>query len=211
MTKFIPIFPLSLVVYPGQPLNLHIFEPRYKQLVKECNEEGKTFGIPCVIKDSLTEYGTEVEILEIAHTYENGEMDIKTIGRKIFRVMEVVREVPDKLYSGAIVYEVPHLPFDTNRLNPTLEDLVNRLHRLTGSGFDLRTKYLNPLSYELAHYVGLSIEDQYRLLSSVSERGRQWFLIEHLRQLISKLEQIEQVKARIQMNGHFRKEIPPKF
>src|ERR1700722_19507624 len=120
MTKFLPIFPLDLVVYPGQLLNLHIFEPRYKQLINECKAGKKTFGIPSVFKDVLNEYGTEMELLEVSKVYPGGEMDIKTRGIKVFRIMEVLREVPQKLYSAAVVYEVEHLPFDTQVLNPTL-------------------------------------------------------------------------------------------
>src|SRR5579872_3919529 len=101
MTKFIPIFPLNIIVYPGQLLNLHIFEPRYKQLIQECKDEGKTFGIPSVFKDTLNEYGTEMELLEISKVYPGGEMDVKTKGVKVFRIMEVLREVPDKLYPAA--------------------------------------------------------------------------------------------------------------
>lgn len=211
MTKFLPIFPLNIITYPGQHLNLHIFEPRYKQLIKECWEEKKTFGIPSVFKDNLNEYGTEMEIIEISKEYESGEMDIKTRGLKVFRIMEVLREVPEKLYSAAIVYEVKHLPFDTQMLNPTLVDLLDRLHELLGTNLDIYTKYENPLSWDLAHYVALNQEDQYRLLVATSEKARQWFLIQHLQQLIPSLEETEKVKNKVQMNGHFRKEIPPSF
>src|ERR1044072_2903523 len=103
MTKFIPILPLGIVVYPGESLNLHIFEPRYKQLIQECYASDKPFGIPPVIKDRMQDYGTIVRVKEITTTYENGEMDIKTEGEKVFRVLEVIKEIPDKLYSGAIV------------------------------------------------------------------------------------------------------------
>src|SRR5262245_25096405 len=103
MTNFIPIFPLGIVVYPGEPLNLHIFEPRYKQLIKECHEQKKPFGIPTVIDKKLQDYGSLVEITEICKLEENGEMDIRTFGSKVFRILEVIREIPDKLYSGAIV------------------------------------------------------------------------------------------------------------
>jgi len=77
MTNFIPIFPLALVVYPGEELNLHIFEPRYKQLIAECFEMKKNFGIPSVINDKMADLGTLVEIKEIVKTEENGEMDIR--------------------------------------------------------------------------------------------------------------------------------------
>ena len=211
MTKFLPIFPLSSIAYPGQLLNLHIFEPRYKQLIAECKEQGKTFGIPSVFKESLNEYGTEMELIEISKVYPDGEMDIKTRGLRVFRIMEVLREVPEKLYSAAIVYEVEHLPFDTEKLNPTLVDLVERLHTVLGTSLNIYEKFENPLSFDLAHYVALTPEDQYRLLVATSEKARQWFLIQHLMKLIPSLEETEKVKAKVQMNGHFRREVPPSF
>ena len=72
MTNFIPIFPLGIVVYPGEELNLHIFEPRYKQLIKDCHESKKPFGIPSVVNNKMTEMGTLVEVAEITKLYDNG-------------------------------------------------------------------------------------------------------------------------------------------
>ncbi|MEI2755888.1 MAG: LON peptidase substrate-binding domain-containing protein [Chitinophagaceae bacterium] len=80
MTNFIPIFPLGVVVYPGEKLNLHVFEPRYKQLIVECHNQKKLFGIPVVINNKLKEYGSLVEISELSKIFDNGEMDIKTTG-----------------------------------------------------------------------------------------------------------------------------------
>jgi Lon protease-like protein len=211
MTKFLPIFPLNLVVYPGQNLNLHIFEPRYKQLIQECKAEGKKFGIPSVFKDSLNEYGTEMDLLEVSKVHDGGEMDVITKGVKVFRIMEVLREVPEKLYSAAIVYEVEHLPMDTEVLNPTLVDLVDQLHQILGTKLDIYKKFENPTSFDLAHYVALNQEDQYRLLTATSEKARQWFLIQHLMKLVPYLEESEKVKNKIRLNGHFRPEVPPKF
>src|SRR5437868_1316826 len=72
MTNFIPVFPLGIVVFPGETVNLHIFEPRYKQLVNECYAEGKPFGIPTVIDNKLNEMGTLVRVAEIVKVYDNG-------------------------------------------------------------------------------------------------------------------------------------------
>ena len=83
MTNFIPIFPLGIVVYPGEELNLHIFEPRYKQLIIDSKEGKKPFGIPAVINNKVSEMGTLMELLEITEVYANGEMDIKTRGMKL--------------------------------------------------------------------------------------------------------------------------------
>ena len=103
MTNFIPIFPLNVVLYPGEILNLHIFEPRYKELVKECFSNNKPFGIPAVINGHVAEFGTLVTISEIVKEYDNGEMDIITDGTIVFRILEIIKKIPDKLYSGAIV------------------------------------------------------------------------------------------------------------
>lgn len=206
MTKFIPIFPLNVIVYPGQQLNLHIFEERYKQLINECKTDGKTFGIPSVFKNQLNEYGTEMEITEVSHVYPDGKMDIKTKGVKVFRIMELLREVPEKLYQAAVVAEVPHLPLDTDQLNPTLEELVNKLHQMLNTGLDIYSKFKAPLSYELAHYVALNHEDQYRLLMAKSETQRQVFLMQHLMKILPNIEAAEKVRAKVKMNGHFADE-----
>ena len=116
MTNFIPIFPLGIVVYPGERLNLHIFEPRYKQLITECHEQKKPFGIPTVIENKVQDYGSLVAILEVTKVHDNGEMDIKTMGERVFRILEVIKEVPDKLYSGAIV----NYPDSYEKGNPEL-------------------------------------------------------------------------------------------
>src|SRR5690349_7115740 len=94
MTNFIPIFPLSIVVYPGEKLPLHIFEPRYKQLIRECFELKKPFGIPTVINNNVQEMGTLVILKDIVKEYDNGEMDIRTEGQQVFRILEIIRSIP---------------------------------------------------------------------------------------------------------------------
>ena len=90
MTNFIPIFPLGIVVYPGEELNLHIFEPRYKELIIDCRDNKKLFGIPSVINNKISEMGTLMELVEITEVYDSGEMDIKTKGLQVFRILEVI-------------------------------------------------------------------------------------------------------------------------
>jgi hypothetical protein len=109
------------------------------------------------------------------------------------------------------VFEQKHLPADTAHLNPTLVDLMAQLHEILKTDFDLCKKFSSPTSFDIAPYAALSQEDQYRLLMSESEKGRQWFLIQHLLKLIPHLEDSERLKSRVQMNGHFRNEISPNF
>ena len=97
MTNFIPIFPLGIVVYPGEDLNLHIFEPRYKQLTKECHEQKRPFGIPTVIEKKVQDYGSLVEVIEITKVHDNGELDIKTKGQRVFRILGRASRAKDRL------------------------------------------------------------------------------------------------------------------
>jgi len=212
MQKFLPIFPLNLVAFPNQPLNLHIFEVRYKQLINDSVANNKTFGLPAVIKNNIQEYGTEMRVLSIEKKYEDGAMDIKTIGVGIFRILEVLREVPDKEYSAAIVSELP-LPqtFDVDTLHPKLLILLNELHAQLGTNFNPFDKFKNPLSYELAPYVAMPIKDQVHMLSIVSEKQRQRFMRLHLERVLPTIEASKKVQEKISMNGHFRNEIPPTF
>jgi Lon protease-like protein len=204
MTNFIPIFPLSIVVYPGEGLNLHIFEPRYKQLINECYKEKKLFGIPSVIDKRLQDYGTLVRITELSTVHDNGEMDIKTEGVKVFRVLEVIKEIPDKLYSGAIV----NYPANHEEGNPELMrrvcNSIRELHRLLKIKKDFKKKEEELTSYDVAHHIGLSPEEEYDLLSLLDERQRQEYLKRHLARVIPLVGEMELLKKKIKWNGHFK-------
>ena len=124
MTKFIPLFPLNIVVYPGEPLNLHIFEPRYKELVNECFDQNKDFGIATAFKSGLSEFGTTVSIVSVEKVHQDGEMDIRTIGQRVFKILEHIKEIPDKLYQGAIVsYQESRDEGIDSKMNLILKDL----------------------------------------------------------------------------------------
>ncbi|RIV27551.1 peptidase [Fibrisoma montanum] len=209
MEKTLPLFPLNLIVYPGEDLNLHIFEPRYRQLVNECIEEEKTFGIPAFINNKLPGYGTEMHVTTLHKRYDDGRMDIKTKGLSVFRLINFENPVPGKLYAGGEVQLVE--PGDT--YSSHIDLLVERLERLYDL-LQLETDY-NPddenFSYRVAHKVGLPIEQEYELLTLDTESERQQFLIKHLNNVIPVVSDIERTKQRIRMNGHFKNLDPLNF
>lgn len=204
MTNFIPIFPLNLVVYPGEALNLHIFEPRYKQLVQECVSEKKPFGIPSVIDNHLQDYGTLMEITEITTVHENGEMDIKTKGHKVFRILEVIREIPQKLYCGAIVNYPRNFSSIKTDVVKRLMTTVRELHKILHVNKDFKKEDEMITSYDLAHHVGLSLQEEYELLNLLDERQRMEYLKRHLAKVLPTVAQMEVLKERVKMNGHFK-------
>jgi Lon protease-like protein len=206
MTNFIPIFPLGIVVFPGEKVHLHIFEPRYKQLVNECFESKKPFGIPAVVNDRLQEMGTLVQLTDIVQTYENGEMDVKTQGLKIFRVLEVIKSVPEKLYSGAIVnYPDNEEEEEGNRqLMQKVVNGVKELHRLLNISKDFKKPEEQLKSYDVAHHAGLSLEEEYEILGLMKEVQRQEYIKRHLQKVLPMLMEMEQLKEKVKLNGHFR-------
>lgn len=205
MTNFIPVFPLGIVVYPGESVNLHIFEPRYKQLINECHAENKPFGIPTVIDNKLNEMGTLVRITEMVKVYDNGEMDIKTQGMRIFRVLEMIKTVPDKQYSGAIVNYPDNIEGPGKRdLMQKVVNAIRELHRLLDINKDFHKADNEIVSYDLAHHAGLSLTEEYELLGLLREEQRQEYLKRHLGKVIPVIAEMETLKERVKLNGHFK-------
>lgn len=204
MTNFVPIFPLSIVVFPGEQLNLHIFEPRYKQLVGECFEEQKRFGIPAVISDKVSEFGTTVTIKKIVKVYDSGEMDVTAEGDSVFRVLELVKDIPDKLYSGAIV-NYQENQYDGNRqLMQALVRSIRDLHDLLKVQKTFTKGDLHLVTYDIAHHVGFSLEEEYEFLQLPREIQRQEYIKRHLGKVLPLLAEMEALKDKIKLNGHFR-------
>ena len=204
MTNFIPIFPLSIVVYPGEQLNLHIFEPRYKQLINECFETKKPFGIPSVIDNKMNDTGTLIRVLEITTVYDDGKMDIKTEGLEVFTILEVIKELPEKLYSGTIVNYPANVERGNRVLMQHIITAIRELHKLLKISKEFKKPDEELWSYDVAHHAGLSLTEEYELLQLLHELQRQEYLKRHLKKVIPVIAEMETLKERIQLNGHFK-------
>ncbi len=204
MTNFIPIFPLDIVVYPGEGLNLHIFEPKYKQMIVECAANGKPFGIPAVIGEKMMEMGTLMQVKEISKKYDDDRMDIKTEGLQVFSILELIKDIPEKLYSGAIVT----YPENAAKSSPAKMKLILKGIRALHSSLNVTKQFVKPddelNSFDVAHHAGLSIEEEYRLLELSQELQRQEFLKRHLAKVLPIMEHMDLLKGKIKMNGHFK-------
>ncbi|MFT3949633.1 MAG: LON peptidase substrate-binding domain-containing protein [Agriterribacter sp.] len=204
MTNFIPVFPLAIVVFPGEDLNLHIFEPRYKQLITECFKDGKPFGIPAVINNKVSEWGTSVKIEEIVKSYDNGEMDIRTKGIEVFRILEIIKTIPDKLYSGAIVNYPPNSFTGSKDLMKKVLTGMKEMHRILNISKTYKKPEEELSAYDIAHHCGLSVEEEYEMLTLMLELQRQEYLKRHFAKVLPVLNETEALKDRIKLNGHFK-------
>jgi Lon protease-like protein len=205
MDDLTAIFPLEIVVFPGDELNLHIFEPRYQELINDCAQTKMPFGIPAVVNRQLAGLGTLVELTGISNVQPNGEMDIRTRATKIFRVTRLLKLYPGKLYSGAAVEFPANEIEEDKKLMREVLALVKQLHAL----LDVKKKFSKAgerlVSYDVAHDAGLSLPQEYELLGLFDERERLEFLRRHLERVLPVVTQMESLKEKIHLNGHFKK------
>jgi len=204
MTNFIPIFPVSTVVYPNETINLHIFEPKYIQLINECFETNKVFGIPVIINNTIAEMGTTLKVNSIIKKYDDGKLDIITEGVDVFSILEIIHIIPNKLYSGAIVtYPENEKGLLTNKMKQIYKQVLE-LHKLLQVTKKFKREVEEMISYDIAHHICLSVEEEYNLLQLLKENQRLEFLKRHLLKMLQTMQQTEKLKEKIKLNGHFR-------
>lgn len=211
MSRFLPLFPLGLIVFPGESLRLHIFEQRYKQLIRECVAESKTFGIPAVIDKKVVDIATEVEIISVDKEYPKGEMDISTLGIRRVEIETFFKVANGKLYPGGEVKET----FSNGETDPALQrkvlDQLEQLHQALGVPNRFNGNYRDLRSFLIAHHVGLSIEQEYQLLQLNAEVPRLDFIHKHLTHILPIVVETERLKAKARLNGHYKNIVPPDY
>jgi Lon protease-like protein len=209
--KLLPLFPLQLVVFPNEIVKLHIFEPRYKKLIRDCEREDINFGIVPNINGKTMLAGTELELLSIFNLKIDGSCDIELKGTTVFHVVEFL--YPEDLNSylkGKIDYlDIIHnatLHFQTLLLAKLkqLFELLNVRKNLPDAPETLK-------SFDYAHYIGLSIQQELELLQIPAENERLKYLVRHLDTLIPYVMEINNLKEKIKWNGHIKYLKPPLF
>jgi hypothetical protein len=197
----LPFFPLKLVVFPGEELNLHIFEPRYRELLNDVEHGNMTFGV-CTYLDQLSGYGTEVKLDKIHTRYEDGRMDIKTVGQRVFKVRSFENPKPLKLYAAGDVEFIendPKVPaFLHHEYLLYLREMLHLLH------YEVNFDPAEIDSFSFSHKIGLKLEEELELIKIPSEAKRTEYLITHFKRIIPALHAAEHAKEKIKQNGHFK-------
>lgn len=207
----VPLFPLSIVVYPGEKLNLHIFEPRYKQLINYCVSEGSNFGISTYLNGKLALVGTEVELVKIERIYKNGEMDVTVQGKIVYQLIQVIKNETEILYPQAEIAWINNEMESDLDLVTKIFACMHELHHALSIEKSKIPVLEDFTSYKAAHYVGLNIEQEYELLTILNEKKRLEFIYKHLQLILPILQETENLKSRVQANGHFKNLMPPEL
>jgi Lon protease-like protein len=198
----IPLFPLDLVLFPGTPMPLHIFEPRYKTMIRRCLDEPIEFGIVLARQNGIAATGCTAEVAEVVKQYPDGRMDILAFGRSIFHIAEVFEDQP--YYEARVDYLDNDLtPAD----KPTQQKLVVLFDRCRELLFGSEARRLDPdadvpLSYQIACALPIDLESKQGLLETLSEAERQTALLEQMAKWVPQLTRMDRVRKKAGGNGH---------
>lgn len=195
----IGLFPLGLVLLPTEQVPLHIFEPRYQELVGESIELGIPFGIVYADDDGLRQVGTLANVSEVTERFDDGRLNIVVGGGERFRLLELTSG--RSFVTGQVeVLDDQDDPADGADIERALA-LFSRLAELTESDIDPPDPGTPELSFAVAGRFELSPELKQELLAESSERIRLARLCELLAIAAETVERQKDVATRAQSNG----------
>jgi Lon protease-like protein len=199
----IPLFPLNVVLLPGADLPLHIFEPRYRKMVRDCLDKKSEFGILLALDDGITGTGCTAEILEVVKRFEDGRMDILTVGRAPFRVVELYTQ--DPLLEGRVDYLEDRYAAASTQTRRALTELYEACHTLIYGDYprdaDPVSDAIDQLSYTIASKLPMDLLWKQRILELRTEGERQERLLAYLRDWAPHLQKVESSQQRAAGNG----------
>lgn len=206
----IPLFPLPLVLFPGEEIPLHIFEPRYKEMIAECLRDGHAFGIVSYLNNRVSTVGCTCEIATVRTTYDDGRYDI--IGHGTDRFLVYGFETKRSFLQGNVSYFHDEIE---ERHTSAIEAMLKRIEPQFLEILDLAKQEVSAhevatpcRSFGFAHYIGFELSQKQNLLEIKSEYERLVFIKNHLDHVLPKLRAFEETRHKIRSNGHF-KEFPP--
>jgi Lon protease-like protein len=198
----LPLFPLNVVLLPGGDMSLHIFEPRYRQMVRDCLEAKSPFGMLLALPNGMAGTGCTAEILEVTSRYGDGRCDILTIGREPFRIVELFSDEP--LLRGTVDF-LEDRPVPVNpRISRELIELYETCHTLIFDDYprDPDGSRETEMSYRIAARLPMDLLWKQRVLELRSEAERQERLVAYLREWAPHLQKEDTLRAQAAGNGH---------
>jgi ATP-dependent Lon protease len=195
----IGLFPLQLVLLPTERVPLHIFEPRYKELIGECLEEGLEFGLVLEDEDGRRDVGTQAAVVEVLQMFDDGRMNVVVEGRQRFRLVELT-EGREFLTGEVEPVEDDPDPAPPEQVEAAL-GVFRRLVEVAESDVDEPDPTVGDLSFELASRVDFGHELKQEILELRSERRRLERLVEILGRAVEAMALEKEVRERASGNG----------
>lgn len=196
----LPLFPLEVVLLPGTPLPLHIFEPRYKEMIRECLTNEAPFGVIRALEEGIAEIGCTAEIITVTKEYPDGRVDLIAEGRKRFEVVELNEERSFLRAEVLLVPDEPGALVQEERVKAI--QLHLEILSLAGAVQDLSAADQNQLSFYLAGSLPLDLDFKQKLLAMRSEGERIQAVASYLETILPKLRRVARARQKAGGNGH---------
>ena len=199
--SLLPLFPLDLVLFPGTPLPLHIFEPRYREMITECLDQKMSFGVVRAKEEGVAEIGCTAEIITVARKYPDGRMDIVTEGRERFEVMQVNQE---RSFLQAEVLYLQDAPDQASAEEiAQAVKLQGEIFELAGSSSANSSEIAgSQLSFSLVGPMPLDLDFKQTLLGLKSEAERLQAVISYFEAILPNLRRTMRIRQKAGGNGH---------
>jgi uncharacterized protein len=196
----LPLFPLELVLFPGVPLPLHIFEPRYREMIGECLRDASEFGIVRESEAGVAKAGCTAEILDVTKRYDDGRLDILVEGRRRFEIVSVDDE------RAFLRGEVRFFDDEPSQASTAAAQHAIRLYLQLLALADVEAE--NPpepgpnLSFLITSGFPLELDFKQELLESRSEAQRIGRIVAYYETLLPRLQRALKARKRAGGNGH---------
>lgn len=196
----IPLFPLNVVLLPGAELPLHIFESRYRRMVRECLNAKSVFGMLLALPEGVASVGCTAEILEVTKRYDDGRMDILTVGRDPFRVVDFFDDNP--LLEGCVDYLEDEERSDVDEFRAEITELYEACHTMIFGDYPRGLPDGTSLAYHVAGVLPVDLLYKQQLLECRQERDRRERLLTYLREWAPHLQSVRARRQGAGGNGH---------
>lgn len=200
MNDLIPLFPLNVVLFPGNPLPLHIFEPRYKEMIGECVSQQRPFGVIRALEQGLADVGCTAEITTVVKEYPDGRLDLVSEGRQRFEVVRVSEE--RSFLQAEVLMIADEAGTASEQETERAVQLHGELLAIAGAKQDLSAADPAILSFYLAGSLPLDLDFKQKLLALRSERERLTILISYFDTLLPNLRRAANARQKAGGNGH---------
>lgn len=177
----LPYFPLSIFLFPGEDIPLHIFEPRYKQLIEDARTQGITFAIPYVIDQDIQEFGCEVSLKEVVAEKPGGRMVVVVESVAVVQIVSYHKKLEGKIYAGGSIHRMPcSNPVESEELRGLIENYVDQFDK------DFITKDIKSIitHQDVMIALNLSSEDKYNFICMPDAKQKEAYLAGQLRYLV---------------------------
>jgi len=196
----LPLFPLEVILLPGTPLPLHIFEPRYKEMVAECRVDHAPFGVVRAVEDGIAELGCTAEIVTVTKEYPDGRLDLIAAGRRRFEVLELNRERSFLQAEVLFVSDEPAVASAEDRARAI--QAHREILSLAGAAQDIADVDPETLSFHIAGSLPLDLDFKQKLLAMRSEKERIPAVAAFLETILPNLQRASRAREKARGNGH---------